>query len=164
MGRTTSWTRTFPSFPLISQRCASISHGCALSDIRRLGGVSPYQIGLVRADNGRSLAKKRTVRPLKPIYSSDQEHEQDADTTLVDSPFMPASLISSTECPRQLRHVCHSVEDFWKKIEEEQDDTPLDIKHLVLDLNDTGVRLFVSPRSSWPSIRLILLLRPVYKS
>ena len=126
--------------------------------------MSVHQIGLVRADNGGSLANKRTVRPLNPIYSSDQEHEQDLDTTLVDSPFMPSSLISSTECPRQLRHVCHSVEDFWKKIEEEQDDTPLDLKHLVLDLNDTGVRLFVSPPSSWPLTRLILLLHPVYKS
>jgi len=89
-----------------------------------------------------SEASEGTVRPLKPIYSSDQEHEQDPDATLVESTFNPSSPIPSKERPRQLRHVCSSVDDFWKMIEEEQDDTPLDIKHLVLDLHDTGVRLF----------------------
>jgi hypothetical protein len=122
----------------------------------------------VRADNARSLANKRTVHPLNPIYSSDQEHEQeheqDLDTTLVDSTFIHSPLIASKECARQLRHVCNSVDDFWKRIQDEQDDTPLDIKHLVLDLHDTGVRLFVSLRSSWPSTRLILLLHPVFRS
>jgi len=110
-----------------------------------------------------ALANKRTVRPLKPVYTNEQEHEQDPDTTLVESAFIASSLIASKECPRQLRHVCNSVDDFWRKLEEEQDDTPLDIKHLVLDLHDTGVRLFVSPRSSWSSTCLIVLLHPVFK-
>jgi len=123
--------------------------------------VLPQQIGLCEADNGGSLANKGTVRTLKPVYSSDQDHEQDPDTTLVDS---TSPLLALKECPRQLQHVCNSVEAFWKKIEEEQDDTPLDIKHLVLDLHDTGVRLFVSLRSAWPSIRLILLLHPLFRS
>ena len=117
-----------------------------------------------RADNGVLLANKRTVRPLKDIYSIDQEHEQDPDTTLVESTFIPSSLIPpQKECPRQLRHVCNSVDDFWKKIEEEQDDAPLDIKHLVLDLHDTGVRLFVRLRSSSPSTHLTALLHPVLR-
>lgn len=117
-----------------------------------------------RADNGGSLANKGTVRPLKPIYSSDQEHEHDPDATLVESTFIPSSPIPSKERPRQLRHVCSSVDDFWKMIEEEQDDTPLDIKHLVLDLHDTGVRLFVGLRSFSPSTHLVLLLHLIFRS
>ena len=129
----------------------------ALSVISEGSEVCRPTNGFAWADNGDSLANKRTVRPLKPIYSLDQEHEQDPDTTLVESTFIP----SSKERPRQLRHVCNSVEDFWKKIEEEQDDAPLDIKHLVLDLHDTGVRLFVGLRSSSPSTHLIVLFHPV---
>jgi len=110
-----------------------------------------------------SLAIKSTVRPLRPFYSSHREHEQDPDTTLVDSSFI-RSLVAPDKCPRTLRHVCNTAGDFWKKIEEEQDDSPLDIKHLVLDLQDSDVRLFVSPLSSWPSMRLMVLLHPVFRS
>ena len=117
-----------------------------------------------RADKGGSLANKGTVRPLKPIYSSDKEHEQDPDATVVESTFIHSSPIPSKECPRQLRHACSSVDDFWKMIAEEQDDTPLDIKHLVLDLHDTGVRLFVGLHSSSPSSHLVILLHPMFRS
>lgn len=120
--------------------------------------VSPHFVWRVLT-NGGPLANKSTIRPLKPVYSSHQEHGQDPDTTLVDSTFIPSPLTVSKRCPRELRQVCSSVDDFWRRIEQEQDDTPLDIRHLVLDLQDNGVRLFVSrPRSSRPSTRLVVLL------
>jgi len=90
-----------------------------------------------------SERSESTVHPLKPVYSSDQEHEErDPDTTLVESTLIPSSPMASKRSPGQLQHVCSSVDDFWTKIGEEQDDSPLDIKHLVLDLQDTGIRLF----------------------
>jgi hypothetical protein len=108
---------------------------------------------------GGGLPKKSTVHPLKPVYSSDQEHEErDPDTTLVESTLIPSSPMASKRSPGQLQHVCSSVDDFWTKIGEEQDDSPLDIKHLVLDLQDTGIRLFVSPPWSWPQSPHLSLL------
>lgn len=170
VSRTISWTRLLPPHPLITRRCALIGHGCALSHIGALRGMFPTHFRFVRVFALCGLTKgccwranKSTVRPLKPVFSSDQEHEQDPDTTLVESTFSSSSLIASKKRPHQPGHACNSVDDFWKKIAEEQDDTPLDLKHLVLDLQDNGVRLFVRPLLSWPpplasSVSLVLCL------
>ena len=159
-----SWTRSFPPHLLITQRCALVAHGRALSHIGTLGGVFPPHFVWCALTNGGVLANKSTVRPLKPVYSSHQVHEQDPDTTLVDSTFIPSPPTASKRCPRELRHVCSSVDDFWRRIEEEQDDTPLDIKHLVLDLQENGVRLFVSPARLGPPLASSFSFTPCFRS